>query len=148
MVWICSLAPKTSICRGRNEREREGTEHFAEVKTDQPGAEMLRFKRTSGSSCCGTVERNPIRNHEVVCGSLASLSVFRIQHCLSCGGHRCGSDLAWLWLGCRPAAVAPVRPQAWQARYAMGAALKSKTKTKTKRENKKRDFCILSLPGK
>ena len=32
-----------------------------------------------------------------------------------CGiGHRCSSDLMLLWLWCRPAAAAPIRPLAWE----------------------------------
>ena len=54
---------------------------------------------------------------------------------LSCGvDHRCGSDPAWLWLGCRPAAVAPVGPLAWEPPCAMGAGLKSKKLKKKKKE--------------
>ena len=34
----------------------------------------------------------------------------------------------WLWLWCRPAAVAPIRPLAWEPPYAMGAALKKEKK--------------------
>ena len=48
---------------------------------------------------------------------------------VSCGvGHRCGSDLALLPLWCRPAAVAPIGPLAWESPYAMGVALKTKQK--------------------
>ena len=44
---------------------------------------------------------------------------------MSCGvGHRCGSDLALLWLWLRPAAVAPISPLAWEPPHAVGAALK------------------------
>ena len=51
---------------------------------------------------------------------------------MSCGvGHRCGLDLALLWLWCRPAAVAPIRPLDWEPPYAVGAALE-----KTKKKNK------------
>ena len=40
---------------------------------------------------------------------------------VSCGlGHRCSSDLAWLW--CRPSAVALIRPLAWVPPYAMDGA--------------------------
>ena len=39
-------------------------------------------------------------------------------------GRRVGSDLALLWLWRRPAAVAPIRPLAWEPPYAAGAALK------------------------
>ena len=39
------------------------------------------------------------------------------------GCRRC-SDPALLWLWCRPAATAPIRPLAWKHPYATGAALK------------------------
>ena len=29
----------------------------------------------------------------------------------------------WLWLWCRPAAIAPIRPLAWELPHTMGAAL-------------------------
>ena len=46
---------------------------------------------------------------------------------MSCGvGHRCGSDPELLWLRCRLAATAPIRPLAWELPYAVGAALKKK----------------------
>ena len=63
--------------------------------------------------------------------SLALLSELKIWHCrelwcgVSCGsGRRCGSDLALLWLWHRPAAVAPLRPLAWEPPHVAGAALK------------------------
>ena len=64
--------------------------------------------------------------------SLASFSGWGISVAVSCGvGLRCSSDLALLWLWCRPAAVAPIWPLAWELPYAVGvAALKSKNKTK------------------
>ena len=43
-------------------------------------------------------------------------------------GHRCSLDITLLWLWCRPEAVAPVQPLAWELPYAMGAALKRKKK--------------------
>ena len=50
---------------------------------------------------------------------------------MNCGvGHRLGSDLVLLWLWYRPAAVAPIRPLAWEHPYAMGAALKRKKENK------------------
>ena len=46
---------------------------------------------------------------------------------MSCGvGHRCSSDLALLWLWCRPAAVALIQPLAWEPPHDVGAALKKK----------------------
>ena len=51
---------------------------------------------------------------------------------MSCGiGH--GLDLALLWLWCRPAATALIRPLAWEPPYAAGAALK-RTKDQKKKE--------------
>ena len=56
---------------------------------------------------------------------------------MSCGiGHRRGSDLALLWLWCRPAAIAPIEPLAWEPPYAAGVALKGQ-KTKKKIRKKK-----------
>ena len=56
---------------------------------------------------------------------------------MSCGvGHRCGSDpvLLLLWLWRRPAAIAPIRPLAWNLHtYAVGAALKKKKGPKDKK---------------
>ena len=48
---------------------------------------------------------------------------------MSCAvGQRHGSDPMLLWLWCRPAAVALIRPLAWEPPFAMGAALKDKSK--------------------
>ena len=50
---------------------------------------------------------------------------------MSCGvGHRRGSDPALLWLWCRLAATALIRPLAWELPYAMGAALKRQKEKK------------------
>ena len=59
-------------------------------------------------------------------------------------GHGCSSDLALLWLWCRPAAW--IQPLAWEPPYATGAALK-KTKRKTerkKKKEKKKDIVLIS----
>ena len=45
-------------------------------------------------------------------------------------------DSMLLWVWCKLAAVAPVRPLAWKPPYAMGAALKSKKKKKGKEKQK------------
>ena len=47
---------------------------------------------------------------------------------ISCGiGRWHGLDLALLWLWHRPAAVAPIRPPAWEPPCASGAALKKQS---------------------
>ena len=70
---------------------------------------------------------------------------------VSCGvGSRHGSDLALLWLWCRLAALALIRPLAWEPPYAAGAALKRKKKKKKKKERKKekkRKEFLLRLSG-
>ena len=54
---------------------------------------------------------------------------------MSCGvGHGRVSDLALLWLWCRPTAIAPIQPRAWETPYAVGVALK-KEKQKTRWDN-------------
>ena len=50
---------------------------------------------------------------------------------MSCGvGRRHGSDPALLQLWRRAAAIAPIRPRAWEPPYAMGAALEKGKKIK------------------
>ena len=55
---------------------------------------------------------------------------------MRCGvGRRHGSDLALLWLWCRPGAIALIGPRALEPPYAMGAALK-RQKTNKKQKQK------------
>ena len=57
---------------------------------------------------------------------------------MSCGvGRRCGLDLVLLWLWCRLAATALIRPLAWEPPHATGGALE-KTKKEKKKKSKKR----------
>ena len=49
-------------------------------------------------------------------------------------------DPALLWLWCRPAAVAPIQPLAWEPPCAVGAA------PKRQKKNYKRPFIISSIP--
>ena len=50
---------------------------------------------------------------------------------MSCGvGQRLGSDPVLLWLWCRPAATALIRPLVWGPPYAMGTALKRQNQQK------------------
>ena len=57
---------------------------------------------------------------------------------MSCGvGHRHGLDLALLWLWRRLAAVAPIRPLAWEPPYAVDAALKKKIQKRREEKGKK-----------
>ena len=51
-------------------------------------------------------------------------------------GHRCGSDLALLWLWCKPSATAPIQPLAWEFPYAAGMSLKRQKKKKKKKKKK------------
>ena len=50
--------------------------------------------------------------------------------------HRCSSDLVLPWLWYRPAAVAPIRPPAWELPYVAGSALKRQRK-KERKEGRK-----------
>ena len=62
---------------------------------------------------------------------------------MNCGiGHRHGSDLALLWLLCRPAATAPIIPITWEPPYAADAALKRQKATTTKNDVYK---CVTGL---
>ena len=65
--------------------------------------------------------------------SLTWLSGLRIRVAVSCGvGCRHGSDPELLWLWCRPAAIAPIRPLAWEPPHASGAAQEMAKRLKKK----------------
>ena len=75
--------------------------------------------------------KNPTNIHEDV-GSIPGLAQCKDlalpqAASVDCG---CSSDLALLWLWCRPAAAAPVGPLAWELKYATGVALKKKKERK------------------
>ena len=88
------------------------------------------LKRELWSARCGAAEVMPTRSHEVA-GSVPVLAQWDKDPALLWAGvigHRCSSDLMLLWLWCRLAAVAPIRPLAWEPPYATGAALRKKEK--------------------
>ncbi len=66
---------------------------------------------------------------------------------MGCGvSHRCGLDLALLWLWRRLAAIALIRPLAWEPPYAEGVALeKAKRQKKKKKEKKKEKLSLMFL---
>ena len=70
---------------------------------------------------------------------------------MSCGvGRRCSSDLVLPWLWRRLAAIAFIKPLAWEPPYAAGTDLQNKTKqNKTKDETKVivLIFCIIDMTG-
>ena len=67
---------------------------------------------------------------------------------MSCDvGRRHGSDPALLWLWCRPAAVAPIGPQAWEPPYAVGAALKRQKKKAIFLHNPAARQCVTESTG-
>ena len=53
---------------------------------------------------------------------------------MSCGvGHKSGLDPELLWLQSRPAAIAPIRPLAWEPPYAADSTLKDQKKKKKRK---------------
>ena len=90
------------------------------------------------SSCRGTAEMNPARNHEVA-GSIPGLDqcVKASSIAVSCGvGRRQCSDLALLSLWRGPTATALIRSLAWEPPYAAGAGpQKAKRQTTTTTKN-------------
>ena len=69
---------------------------------------------------------------------LVSISGLMIWHChnLQCRSQMELRALLWLW--CRPAAAALIRPLAWELPYAMGSSLKSQKKKEEEEEKKER----------
>ena len=59
---------------------------------------------------------------------------------MNCGvGHRHGWDpVLLLWLWCRPVAIAPIRPLAWEPPYAENLALEKAKRQKDKKTKKKK----------
>ena len=58
-------------------------------------------------------------------------------------GRRLDSDLMLLWLWCRPAAVAPTGPLAWEPSYAVGVALKSQKKKEKEKKRKEKKCTVI-----
>ena len=57
---------------------------------------------------------------------------------MSCGvGYRPGSDPVLLWLWYRLAAIAPIRPLAWEPPYASAAALEKAKRHTHKKKGRK-----------
>ena len=78
--------------------------------------------------------------------SLASLSVWGSGIAVTCGVDcRHGSDPVWLWLWWRLAAVAMIRPLAWELPYATGVAINSKQPTNQRERGYKLPHCYMIL---
>ena len=74
-----------------------------------------------------------VKNLTIILEDAGLIPGLRIRCChkLWHGSQRCSLALALLWLWHRSAAVAPIRPLAWELPYAAGATLKRKKKIHT-----------------
>ena len=89
-----------------------------------PYFHYIEFKYNSGVPVVAQRKQIQLGTKRFQVWSLASLSGLRIQCCheLWC---RSQTRLRLVWLWCRLAALAPIRPLAWELPYAVGVALKS-----------------------
>ena len=95
--------------------------------------EKKKKESQQGSSHCGSVETNQTSIHKDA--GLIPGPTQRVKD-LACGvGRGRGSDPPLLWLWCRPAAVAPIRPLAWELPYAPPVALKKNKNLNQKLSN-------------
>ena len=62
-------------------------------------------------------------------------------------GRKCGSDSMLLWLWCRRAATALIRPLAWEPSYATGAALKRQKEKTRKQKDYNKTFALIFAGG-
>ena len=114
--WWCGMASilgsGTSICYGHSKEEKENENEKKKVSI--LGVPVVAQRVT-----------NPMRIHEDV-GSTPGLTQWVKNPALPWAVVYCrrGSDPVLLWLRGRPAAVTPIRPLAWELRYAAGEALK------------------------
>ena len=106
---------------------------------------MIKQKEKCGVPVVAQLLTNPTRNHEVA-GSIPGLSGLRIRRCreLWCRSQMRLLHLVLLWLWCRLAATAPIRPLAWEPPYAKGAALE-KAKRPKKKKNQLHEPKILLI---
>ena len=91
--------------------------------------------------------KNLTRNHEVVGSIPWPCSVgWGSGVAMSCGvGCRYSSDPELLWLWCRQAATALIRPLAWEPPCAAGVALEEAKKDKKEKKKKTKNRNIISL---
>ena len=75
-------------------------------------------------SLCGSAVVNQSRIHEDTGYYCAIPGLAQWVKDLHCHDLWCWSQMLWLWLWCRPEAVAPIQTLAWKPPYATGGALK------------------------
>ena len=131
--YLCDAFSR--LYRGIRKGEGADTKYQSPPSGRVEGLRMIAFtnpmwKFLPGSSHCGSAGYKPDQNPWGCRFNLLPCSVgWGSSIAKSCGiGPRGGSDSHLLWLWCRPAAAAPIRPLAWDRLYATGAALKRKKK--------------------
>ena len=104
------------------------------------------LKCTYWSSCLGSVVMN-LTSIQGDTGSIPSLAQWvEDPVAVNCGvGHRHSSDLALIWLWCRPLATAQIQPLAWELPCAMGAALKRQNNNNNNNKFKNKTCLLISF---
>ena len=116
------MFPRTFGCENITEQEIGGDKFALSSK-------LLRIESVlTGSSHCGSGVLSQTNIHEDV-SLILGLTLWAKDLALPW----CGSDPALLWLWYRLAAIALIRPLAWELPYAMRMALKKSTHTKKRK---------------
>ena len=134
MWWVHVCETKREMCAlYLGQTRKNGLKRLKIFPETLPGFILkggIIVKRVDRCSLCGSVGLEPnIVSVRMWVWSLALLNELRSRIATTCGiGRKFGSDLALLWLWCRPTAEVLIWPQAWELPWPQVQPFKKKKK--------------------